>query len=59
MESTLAERWARATNLFRAALAGPLRAVTRRQVEDMLSECLTLLTQAAPAKKRLAALATE
>ncbi len=41
----------RATNLFRAALAGPLRAVTRQQVEDMLSECLALLTQAAPAKK--------
>ena len=41
----------RATNLFRAALAGPLRAVTRQQVEDMLSECLALLTRAAPAKK--------
>ena len=49
----------RATNLFRAAVSGPLRAVTRRQVEDMLNECLALLTQAAPAKKRLAELATE
>ena len=49
----------RATNLFRAAMAGPLRAVTRRQVEDMLSECLALLTKVAPAKKRLAALGTE
>jgi hypothetical protein len=34
----------RATNLYRAALAGPLRAGTRKDVEEMLSECLTLLT---------------
>jgi hypothetical protein len=33
----------RATNLYRAALAGPLRAVTRKEVEDMLAECLGLL----------------
>jgi len=33
----------RATNLYRAALAGPLRAVTRKEVEEMLTECLTLL----------------
>jgi hypothetical protein len=34
----------RATNLYRAALAGPLRAVTRTEVEEMLSECLALLS---------------
>jgi hypothetical protein len=39
----------RATNLFRAALAGPLRETTRNDVEHMLSECLELL--AAPGKK--------
>jgi hypothetical protein len=33
----------RATNLYRAALAGPLREVTRNEVEEMLAECLTLL----------------
>jgi hypothetical protein len=39
----------RATNLYRAALAGPLRAVTRNDVEEMLNECLALLTAAPPA----------
>ena len=38
----------RATNLYRAALAGPLRAVTRNEVEEMLRECLALLTAAPP-----------
>jgi len=33
----------RATNLYRAALAGPLRDVTRKEVEEMVTECLTLL----------------
>jgi hypothetical protein len=33
----------RATNLYRAALAGPLREVTRQEVEAMLAECLSLL----------------
>ncbi len=33
----------RATNLYRAALAGPLRQVTRDEVEGMLRECLALL----------------
>jgi uncharacterized protein HemY len=33
----------RATNLYRAALAGPLREVTRKEVEGLLAECLTLL----------------
>jgi hypothetical protein len=40
----------RATNLYRAALAGPLRAVTRRDVEEMLAECRALLLDAAPPK---------
>ena len=40
----------RATNLYRAALAGPLRAATRKDVEAMLKECLTLLRNAAPPK---------
>ena len=34
----------RATNLYRAALAGPLRTVTRKEVEALLSECLAHLT---------------
>lgn len=33
----------RATNLYRAALAGPLRETSRREVETMLAVCLTLL----------------
>ena len=33
----------RATNLFRAALAGPLRDETRKEVESLLNECLSLL----------------
>jgi hypothetical protein len=44
----------RATNLYRAALAGPLRAVTRTEVEEMLSECLALLKAAAPPSLRFA-----
>ncbi len=35
----------RATNLFRAALAGPLREGTRREVEEMLAECLASLVR--------------
>jgi hypothetical protein len=38
----------RATNLYRAALAGPLRAVTRKDVERMLAECLAHLTGSRP-----------
>jgi len=34
----------RATNLYRAALAGPLRPTTRKDVEKMLAECLGMLT---------------
>jgi hypothetical protein len=34
----------RATNLYRAALAGPLRPSTRKDVEAMLAECLARLT---------------
>jgi hypothetical protein len=33
----------RAANLFQAALAGPLRSVTRKEVEAMLAACLTRL----------------
>jgi hypothetical protein len=33
----------RATNLYRAALAGPLREGTRGDVEAMLQDCLTAL----------------
>lgn len=36
----------RATNLYRAALAGPLRDKTRLEVEQMLNECLALLVSA-------------
>jgi hypothetical protein len=35
----------RAINLYRAALAGPLRPVTRQEVETMLTECLLLLKE--------------
>ena len=38
----------RAANLFRAALAGPLRTVTRKEVRDMLAACLTRLRASAP-----------
>jgi hypothetical protein len=37
----------RATNLYRAALAGPLRPATRKEVETMLSHCLMQLTDSA------------
>ncbi|MDE0637134.1 MAG: hypothetical protein OXI43_14950 [Candidatus Poribacteria bacterium] len=33
----------KAVNLYRAALAGPLRDDTRQEVEDMLSACLVAL----------------
>ena len=33
----------RAVNLYRAALSGPLRDETRREVEDMLIGCLVVL----------------
>jgi hypothetical protein len=33
----------RATNLYRAALAGPVREVARKEVERMLDECLAVL----------------
>jgi hypothetical protein len=36
----------RAANLYRAALAGPLRDDTRRDVQQMLSDCLARLTPA-------------
>ena len=40
----------RATNLYRAALAGPLRAVTRKEVAALLADCLANLNGAAPPK---------
>jgi hypothetical protein len=40
----------RATSLYRAALAGPLREVTRNEVEEMLTECLHLLRDTLPRK---------
>lgn len=41
----------RATNLYRAALAGPLREVTRKEVEEMLAGCLARLKASAPPRK--------
>ena len=38
----------RAANLYRAALAGPLRSATRRDVRRMLAECLSQLIGSAP-----------
>ena len=38
----------RATNLYRAALAGPLREVTRNEVLEMLTDCLAQLRNSAP-----------
>ena len=35
----------RATNLYRAALAGPLRETSRKEVETMLAVCLKLLAR--------------
>jgi hypothetical protein len=43
-----ADNPSRATNLYRAALAGPLREGTRKDVEAMLTECLTLLVKHPP-----------
>ena len=33
----------KATNLYRAALSGPLREGTRKDIEEMLAECLSIL----------------
>src|SRR5207245_10133389 len=41
----------RAANLYRAALAGPLRAVTRQEVEGLLAVCLARLKGSAPPRK--------
>jgi hypothetical protein len=49
----------RAANLYQAALAGPLRPVTRKDVEGMLAACLARLKAAArPRKPRGAASAS-
>jgi len=41
----------RAANLFRAALAGPLRAVTRKEVRGMLEVCLARLKASVPRRQ--------
>jgi hypothetical protein len=41
----------RAANLYQAALAGPLRAVTRKEVEGMLAACLARLKAASSSRK--------
>lgn len=41
----------RATNLYHAALAGPLRPATRTEVEWMLASCLTRLRSEAASRK--------
>lgn len=38
--------FSRAANLYRASLAGPLRKKTRREVQEMLDDCLAELTEA-------------
>jgi hypothetical protein len=49
----------RAVNLYQAALAGPLRAVTRKEVEGMLAACLARLKGgSAPRKTRKVASAS-
>ena len=49
----------RAVNLFQAALAGPLRSVTRKEVEGMLAACLARLkAQSATRKARRVASAS-
>ena len=42
----------RAVNLYQAALAGPLRAVTRKEVEGMLAACLARLKAPSSRKPR-------
>jgi hypothetical protein len=41
----------RAVNLYQAALAGPLREVTRKEVEEMLAACLARLKGTASTRK--------
>jgi hypothetical protein len=49
----------RAANLYQAALAGPLRAVTRKEVDGMLAACLTRLhANSAPRNPRRVASAS-
>jgi hypothetical protein len=42
----------KATNLYRAALAGPLREVTRKEVEGLLAACLAQLKASSSPGKR-------
>ena len=41
----------RAANLYQAALAGPLREVTRKEVQGMLAACLARLKASSPPRK--------
>jgi hypothetical protein len=41
----------RAANLYQAALAGPLRPVTRKEVEGMLAACLARLKSTSSSRK--------
>ena len=41
----------RAVNLYQAALAGPLREVTRKEVQGMLTACLARLKASSPPRK--------
>ncbi len=41
----------RAVNLYQAALAGPLREVTRKEVQGMLAACLARLKASSPPRK--------
>jgi len=49
----------RAANLYRAALAGPIRPTTRRDVQRMLAECLAQLTPQAATQRRERKVAAE
>lgn len=46
-----AEDLSRAVNLYQAALAGPLRQGTRKEVEGMLSACLARMKAASSGRK--------
>lgn len=41
-----------AVNLYRAALGGPIRDVTRRDVEKMLADCLNVIKRTTRARSR-------
>ncbi len=43
----------RAANLYRAALAGPLRDHTQQEVKEFLSDCLAQLARSSPVPMRM------